>query len=270
MLKKIVPVIIILSIIFVVFLSACKKETTAGITTLPVVIGYLMPGQPISVKVYEQKGLTDTANYGALITGLTLTVSNGSTNIPLTESANGTYTHADAGFLAAGKTYTLQFTYNGTAVSASTLMPAKPTNYTASDTLINVPVRSMGNPVTGTVDSVAVTFKWSNPDSLYHVLVFKNDDTSPGSVDLQYNRPVNFTIDTKRAALYDMYYRSFNYLGIYRVILYRVNKDYIDLLTSNTNTSSQKLTNPPTNITNGFGVFTAMQTDTIKLHLTQY
>lgn len=256
---------------FVLSIGACQKESTSAVTTQPVVVGYLMPGQPISIKVYQQKGLTDTANYGALIGGLNLQVSDGSKTIALTETATGTYTHADDRFLIAGKTYSLQFTYNGSTVSASTVMPAKPVNYRASKQLINIPFRTRGgNPLTGNTDSVAVKFTWNNPDSLYHVLVFKNDDTSPASADLNTGRPVNFTLNMKQTANYDMYYRSFNYLGTYRAILYRVNKEYDDFLTTNTNTSSQKLTNPPTNVTNGFGIFTGMQADTITLKLTQY
>ncbi len=271
MLRTILSALVVIIIIgFVLSLGACQKDATSNVASQPVVVSYLTPGQPISVKVYQQKDLTDTANYGALITGLSLQVSDGSKTIALTETATGTYTHTDDHFLIAGKTYTLQFTYNGSTVSASTVMPAKPVNYTASKQLINLPFRTRGNPLTGNTDSVAVKFTWSNPDSLYHVLVFKNDDTSPASADLNTGRPVNFTLNMKQTATYDMYYRSFNYIGTYRAILYRVNKEYDDFLTTNTNTTSQKLTNPPTNVTNGFGIFTGMQADTITLKLTQY
>lgn len=274
MAKKTYPVVIIMSLIYMALLfAACTKDSSTGVESQPVIESYLIPGQPISVKVYQQKGLTDTANYGALLSGLQLQVSNGSQTISLTESATGTYTHADNGFLATGKIYTLSFSYSGTQVSASTQMPAKPTGYTQSATLVNLPFTTgIGGPngATGETDSVAVTFKWSNPDSLYHIIIFKNDDTSPPKANLISNRPINFTLNVKQTASYDMYYRSLNYLGTYRAILYRVNKEYSDLLTTNTNSSSQKLTNPPSNVTNGFGIFTAMQTDTLTLRVTQY
>lgn len=250
-------------------ISSCKKESAStAVEDQPVVVGYLIPGQPISVKVYQQKALTDTANYGSLISGLKLNLSDGSKTVQLAETATGTYTYADLSFLTAGKTYTLQFNYQNTSVTAKTLMPAKPTNYTASSTLLNLPLATTITP--GATSSVALTFKWNNPDSLYHVLVFKNDDASPFNIHPNRNSQVNFTFNAKQAAYYDVYYDSLNYIGIYRVILYSVNKEYIDLLTSNANASSQKLTNPPTNVTNGFGIFTAMQSDTIKLTLTQY
>lgn len=275
MLKKILNVIVILSVIFMVMLhAACKKESTSGTENQPVIESYLIPGQPLKVKVYEQKGLTDTASYGASVSGLQVQISNGSQNITLTESVTGTYTHADEGFLMAGKTYILTFEYNGIKVSASTVMPAKPKGYTATKDSINLPFSNItggaGSPFTGEADSIAVTYKWTNPDSLYHVIVFKNDETSPSKANQRSNRPANFTLNVKQTDKYDAYYRIFDYIGTYRAILYAVNKEYSDVLTSNTNTSSQKLTNPPGNIVNGFGIFTAMQTDTLRLRITQY
>jgi hypothetical protein len=169
--------------------------------------------------------------------------------------------------LSSGKTYTLTFTYMGAAVTAVTTLPAKPTGYTTSRTTINMPLVTTRDP--GGEDSIAVKLKWNNPDSLYHVIVFKNDDNSPYNLRPQMNGLVNFTINAKTADHYDVYYRTFNYLGVYRAILYSVNKDYTDILASNANTTSQKLSDPPGNITNGFGIFTGMRADTIALTLVQ-
>jgi len=254
--------IIPLLLFVIAFCASCSKSSTdADISAEPVVIGYLNAGRPISVKVYEQKALADTATYGAAIGGLKLTITDGSKTVALTESATGTYTSADSTFLVAGKTYTLNFTYNSLPVSASTVMPTKPTGYTSTATTLQLPRATTLN------STIALIFNWNNPDSLYHVLVFKNDETSPYNVHLQNNSPVNFTFNANKNAAYDVYYRSLNYLGVYRVILYRVNKEYIDLLNNTTSTTSKNLTNPPTNVNGGLGIFTAMQSDTIKLTL---
>jgi hypothetical protein len=249
--------------------AACKKETaTTDITNRAVVVSYLMSGQPISVKLYQQKGLTDTAVYGPAITGQQLKLSNGNQTVTLSETSAGTYTYSNNAFIVSGKTYTLTFSYLNEKVTATAPVPAKPTGYTASRTTINIPLVTTNGP--GVTDSIAVTLKWNNPDSLYHVIVFKNDDTSPYNLHPQFNSPINFTINAKQTAQNDVYFRTFNYIGVYRAILYSVNKAYTDVLTSNANTSSQRLADPPGNITNGYGIFTGMQADTIKLTLTQY
>jgi hypothetical protein len=74
-----------------------------------------LPGSLFQIKVYQQKDLTDTATYGAALTGLSINVSNGAQTVKLTEGASGTYTYSDASFITAGKTYTMQFTYNNMA-----------------------------------------------------------------------------------------------------------------------------------------------------------
>jgi hypothetical protein len=264
---KIHQLLFTLMILGVLAFSSCTKTSVdTAISNKPVVVGYLVPGQLISVKIYQQKQLTDTATYGAAIKGLALTLSDGSKTVSLTESAAGTYTYSDNSFLVTGKTYTLQFTYLNTQVSAQTVMPEKPQNYTATKTTINLPTGTSSS----ISDSVATTFRWGNPDSVYHVLAFKNDDTAPFQINSRGNPPVNFTVTVNKTIEYQMLYRSFNYIGIYRAILLSVDKEYIDLLNNQSGSSSQNLANIPTNVNNGLGIFTAMQADTIKLTLTQY
>ncbi len=253
--------------LLVALLAACKKTDTSNtIANQPVVISYITPGQPITVKLYEQKDIADTTTYGPIITGQSLTVSDGSKTVKLTETAAGTYTYSDVTFLAAGKTYTLQFTYNGQLVSASTVMPTKPTNYAISHNYLNLP----SSITTSNAKNVAEHITWDNPDSLYHVIVFQSQTASPYNIHPRMNSAVNFTFNAKQAAAYDVYYSAFNYTGVYNVILYRVNQEYVNQLTSNANATSQQLANPPTNVTNGFGIFTAMQADTLALTLVQY
>jgi hypothetical protein len=248
--------------LFAALFSACQKDGSTSVAERPVIISYLVMGHPVKVNVYEQKAFSDTAAYGARIGGLQLQLSDGSQTVPLTETTTGNYTYADSAFLQTGKTYTLQFTYKDVAISASSLMPAATNGYTASKTSFAILVG--GTPAES--DSTAIRFSWNNPDSLYHVLVFKYDEAN------QYangngNYPSNFTINARQAASYDVPYRPFRYAGNYSAILYTVNKEYVDILTTNTNTNSQQLNNPPGNITNGYGIFAAMQADTIRLAL---
>jgi len=244
-------------------LSSCKKDATTDVAGRPVIISYLLIGHPLKVNVYQQKAFSDTAAYGARISGLSLQISDGSQTVPLSETATGSYTYTDSTFLQTGKTYTLQFTYNNTAVTAATVMPGATDGYTASRKGFAIRV----GVTQAAFDSTAIRFTWQNPDSLYHMLVFKSDvyltyATASGNI------PTNFSINAKQAAYYDVPYRPFKYAGMYSAILYTVNKEYVDILTTNTNTNSQQLNNPPGNITNGYGIFTAMQADTIRLSLT--
>jgi hypothetical protein len=252
----------LLFLILVIAVSSCKKDNSTSVADRPVVIGYLLAGHPLTVKVYQQKAFSDTAAYGPLIGGLQLQISNGVQTVNLTETKTGNYTYPDSTFLQTGKTYTLQFTYISTSVNATTTIPAKTSGYMASRT-------QFARLLVTTPDSLAATavrFTWNNPDSLYHILVFKNDDANT-YVSSSGNLPSNSSIDVKKVEAYDVTYRQFKYSGFYNVILFTVNKEYSDILTTNTNTSSQQLTNPPGNIQNGYGIFTGMQADTIRLNV---
>ncbi|MDF2431676.1 MAG: hypothetical protein JWP44_1307 [Mucilaginibacter sp.] len=246
----------------IILMPACKKQSVATNTDLPVVSGYLIPGQLLMVKLYQQKSITDTAKYGPPITGLKVYISDGSNNVQLTESTKGTYTYNQQSFLVAGKTYTLQFNYLTYAVSAKTVMPDKPLNFITQYGGVTIST-------TTTATTILDNLSWDNPNSLNHVLVFNNLDGSSFPLNnVGGNRPANFEINTNNASYYSLTESSFPYYGHYQIVLLRVNQEYIDLINSNTSSStSQNLSQTPTNIVNGFGVFTAMQSDTLSFNV---
>jgi hypothetical protein len=218
------------------------------------------------VKLYQQKSLTDTAKYGPHVTGLQVYISDGSTKVQLTEASAGVYTYNDESFLATGKTYTLQFNYQSFNVSAKTTMPAKPVNFALQYETIYVAPGSGPGP-NSTIDTLN-RLSWSNPDSLNHILVFKNSDGTSSSIGNARNRPSDFELSADRAPVYYLTQQPLNYYGHYQVILFSVNQEYVNLLKSNAfNATSQTLANASTNITNGYGIFTAMQADTLKLNV---
>ena len=251
------------ALVVLLFFSSCKKENLSA-TQEPVVEAYLMPGTALTVKLYAQKSLTDTAGYGPALTGLKLSVSNGGNTATLTETAAGVYTYADTSFLAAGKTYTLSFIYNAVTVSARTTMPAKPQGFTTQH--INVDYTPPTSP--GILDTLNI-FSWQNPDSLNHVLVFEGLDGKSFPLNtFGGGGSVNFEVNTNRKSVYYALPQIFSYYSHYHVILLTVNQEYINLLQSNAESAnSQSLLNIPTNVVNGLGIFTAMQADTLSFNL---
>lgn len=239
---------------------ACKKEVASTTTNEPVVEAYLIPGEAVTVKLYYQKGLTDTSTYGSPITGQQLTISNGSTTETLTETASGTYTYSDASFVKTGLTYSLSFKYQGTTVSASTTVPTKPENFKSLYTSGTVSALDMS----ARADTLNI-YTWSNPDSLNHVIVFKDTSALPIAVDARaVGQKVNFELNAKTAASYVVTPGNFNYSAGYRVILFRINQEYVNILKSNAaGANSKDLLNTPTNVVNGLGIFTSMQGDTL-------
>ncbi len=143
-------------------------------------------------------------------------------------------------------------------------MPAKPTNFTTQYAAITI-TTTTGTPNTAALDRMS----WDNPDSLNHVLVFNNADgpAFPLST-FGGNRSANFELNTNQAAYIDLVQNNFPYYGHYQVMLFSVNQEYINMIKGNTGgATSQNLVNLPTNVVNGFGIFTAMQADTLSFNV---
>lgn len=248
-------------------LIACKKEDAAiADYSRPVVQGYLVPGNPLQVKVYYQKYLDDTISYGFPVKDLQLKVSDGSSTVSLIESAAGVYTYADPAFVKDKGTYTLSFTYLDKAISAQTTMPPKPVGFTASASSQKVPEFSFGSDPEA---FVPVAFNWNNSDGGYYMMMMKNTDTYPTRVN---SRDTRAYADSEfilgQVSTYKTQQMMFNFLGHYKILLFRVNKEYSDALNSGGGTSLN-LTNQYTNVQNGLGIFTAMQADTLDLQVYQ-
>ncbi|MGF1925605.1 MAG: DUF4249 family protein [Bacteroidia bacterium] len=244
-------------------LVSCQKDDSVADYQRPVVEGYLTPGNSVEIKVYYQKYLEDTLSYGYPITGLSLRVSDGSNNVLLSETKPGVYTYADNSFVKENKRYSLSFTHLNKAISAETVIPPKPVNFRASSTQQQVPVFSPGStPST----FVPVAFSWSNPELFYHLLSFQNIEAYPSSISR--GTALKTEILVEQAATYQTDQLNFNYAGNYKVLLFRINKEYNDAL-KNSSGNSLNLTNPSTNIVNGLGIFTGLNPVSLNLYVYQ-
>ncbi|CAM3979666.1 protein of unknown function [Pedobacter westerhofensis] len=259
--------IIFSSIVLLLFLAAaCKKDSsTADYSALPVVEGYLMPNKIVEVKVSLQKALVDTNAYGVAVTGLTLSISDGSITKTLTEDKAGHYILNDLTFIKSGSTYKLSFTYNNLPVTASTVIPDKPSGIVTSADTVIIPKMTFGSTETA---FVPVYIRWNNPNSYNHIVVFRYLETFKSLISSRFNSDTVSSVEVNavKAAEFELTARSFKYYGNYKVIVTRVNQEYLDMLNNNS-TSSQNLTNAPTNVTNGLGIFTGMQSDTLSKKL---
>jgi hypothetical protein len=57
--------------------------------------------------------------------------------------------------------------------------------------------------------------------------------------------------------------RQLAFYGDYKLTLYRINDEYVNLLYSGTDQSTLSITEPQTNVKNGLGIFTGINLDVI-------
>ena len=114
-----------------------------------------------------------------------------------------------------------------------------------------------------------VELTWDNPDHDYYLAIVENVEATLDPIrDFGDNDPPSniFRKSPTTAAATEIRSQEFQYFGTHRIILYHVLPDYAALYNEST-TSSQNLTNPSTSITNGYGIFTGLNADTLFIEV---
>jgi hypothetical protein len=263
-----IPVLLLTAGLF----SACKQQNlTPSYSDQPVIEGYLRANNVATVKIARQIAASTNVVYANNnIDSLALIIIAPDTIYNLVPVGNGTYSAPNL-IIREGIQYTLQFMYNNKLVSAVTTVPYIPQNYTQS--VSEISVQKIDSNTTFTPGSFQINdpieLKWSNTDNAYFMVVVENMETNPTLIRDTTNarfRTRSFRNEPAIVSAYTMRDQQFQYFGRHRLILYRLNPDYAALYNDNSN-SSQNLTNPTTNITNGLGIFTGISSDTLYLQV---
>jgi hypothetical protein len=113
-----------------------------------------------------------------------------------------------------------------------------------------------------------VVYSWTNNDQSYYFLSAKCIEPTLTSInsDTTENRP-RFSRPPNQENTASLSFNSFSFYGLHHIYLYKANIEYAALYKS-TGTSSLNITNPVTNIKNGFGIFTSFGVDSLNLIIT--
>ncbi len=250
----------------------CQSNPVIPEATQIVLQAYLYAGQPINaitVMLSRPLSSTDTAN--TLLTNAKVSLIKNGTQYQLTPSpqnpGNYYYSGTDLQVLS-GDQFEIEATYNGTTATAATVVPAKPVGLTIDTSIIVFTEDSVatrfGSSFARLTASDSVIISWNNPSQLpFYVVVESVDSTrQPLSSDSLGN--FNFTRRFVAEPTTNNYYRvpqaDLNYTGKYKITLYRVNQEYVNLYTSRQQ-DSRSLNEPLTNVKNGLGIFTAFASD---------
>ncbi|MDR2627583.1 MAG: hypothetical protein LBC40_06080 [Dysgonamonadaceae bacterium] len=235
-------------------LAGCGEElmTYDVSTATPIVESYLQEGSnTVSVRLYSMEVyLKDSYELSWPIEGLQLTI-NGR---ELTETAPGTYS-LDVGTdtIRGQQHFDLTFDYGGQTVAASTVVPEAVTGLTVEPASITRIASSYY--FWDTTDTTEIKLTWDDPGNSYYQIYIESPATSdiPSmGGGMQFRRRM---MQPFRGNSYTTTSREFMSAGDYRIYVYRVNKEYVDLYER---ISSTDLANPSSAIRNAFGIFTAM------------
>ncbi len=250
--------------------NSCEESENKQFTDSPIVESYLLPGDFLNVKVSRQIPFSDDPDYSADdIDNLAISVVFRDTTYQLISYGEGIYGDSSL-IVSEGDDFTLTFEFNSKTVKAYTYIPSKPVNYTQSVTSISIDrMDSTSGPPSGEQPD-PVQFSWENADATYYLMVIENMETTLDPI-------ADFGDDDERPdrmfrkSPTNSYYveinpMDFQYFGKHRVILFHVLPDYSALYEDNSN-SSLNLTNPSTSVTNGYGIFTGLNSDTLYVNV---
>ncbi len=265
----------IITLAILAILNACTKENinTGMHSDIAVVEAYLEPGNEATVRLSKMLPFNEDEYSGSLIIdSAQVYISYDGTDYLCTPVNNepGKYICLDSNLIVeAGGAYSLFFEYNDYTVTSSTSVPSKPANADLSTTVYTVSQNGMGF----IQDPLSVT--WDNPDNAYHIIVVEYMESSfnpirwnmdPDSYE-QFRKvstePVSedsYNLDTRKHLLF---------YGSYQIHIYGVNKEYVNLY-ENISQNSLNLTEPLTNIENGLGIFTGINSVTLHLEVVNF
>ncbi len=164
-----------------------------------------------------------------------------------------------------GEHYELKFEYFDKLISAQTAVPEKPKNLSISvDEIEIAPISSFLDLRDRDFDQIEVY--WDNPEGKFFYLLVENIESFPAPIDENgilegFTANFEFVIPPTNLDVSNIRPQTLSHYGTYRVILFSVNQEYVDLYET-AEQDSRNLTEPSSNVQNGLGIFTAFNSDT--------
>jgi len=258
-------ILLMISLISIIFSSCEKINLQTADSNVAVIESYINPSNQIEVKVTKQIVFQSDETEIIYLDNLDLKIKYNDNWLNLDYKYDSVYT-TEGIDVKPGDVLELAFEYNDKTISSETVVPAKPQDFHLSTTVVEVSSASSGpGPGSGTMEPVVIT--WTNPNNEYHMIVVKNIESNPDLINDDDSRPVrSFRNSPVQGESQDLSPRSFVYYGQHQVILFRLNPEYAALY-ENLESNSLDISAPPTNITNGLGIFTGFNADTLYLNV---
>ena len=265
---KNIIVLLLLSII----LFACEEDTVQiELEDQVVVEAFMHAEQPLdSIQLFKVTAYTSDEVAETIDDALVSLQIDGTAYDLLALGSEGYYELPDI-VISAGQVLELNFEFADQIVSASTSIPEKPLGLTLSAEEISLTKIEDFTDIQNSSFPDPVEISWDAVAEQYYFLSIENIETNPEQVNelFDFGDSTNVQIST-RPDITGNYFmdtrREISQFGTYRIVLFSVNPEYAALFEEVSNESTS-LGEPPTNIINGKGIFTGINSDTTYLEV---
>ena len=268
----------IIKYIFLIGLISCDNEIP--IDENFVVEAFLFQGEKVDdIRIKETKLWNSEDSIDTYIENANVKLfGNGDEFVLNYKAVEETYFTDDEIEIISGNTYGLEVTVGDRTATAETIVPTKPIGIRMTDDRIIVPplVLSLALPniLANLFQNARTNVVWDNQSEEYHYLTIKYDgeeedpifsEEIPGQVGEFFS---NFSLQSAptRGNEYNVICMSLKNYGKYKVTLYKINKDYYSLFENQVQDGTD-LNEPPSNVVNAFGIFSAFASDTTSFEI---
>ena len=252
-------------------LWACEQDSIATFDNRTAVVdAYLFAGRPVdSVLIFESFSYARNDSNLITLDDLEVYLSEGGETYALNNAGNGFYQNMDL-TVKAGATYNLDFQFNGERISGETFVPeVQSAEISVTEIEMEKISGGFGGGFGGFLELEPIEVTWSNTAGDYYYVLVENIEEAPEYINDRLADPDfplrRFRVITEPEVV-DFYAvdprRQITQFGTHRVVVFRVNPEYAALYQLS-GASSVSITQPPSNIDNGLGIFTGVSSDTL-------
>ncbi len=240
-----------------------------------VIEGFIYAGEPVNdIKVKEQIGIDKPDSIDRLISDAEVILIKTDKSYQL-QYDEGTYKYFGSDLIVEpDDLFRLEVTVGNRMAYAETRVPEATKGLTISDTELIVPeiILSFGliEKLSELFFTARLTTSWDNPtDELHFIAIEPVVNVYDSIFPSRFPQEARDFLAEFKFAPQALEVDTFNIIGIafetygrHRAKVYRVNQEYADLF-DNPEQDSRDLTSPPTNVNNGFGIFSAFASDSV-------
>jgi len=273
---------IYLSFISVLFFSCVEENLNDIAANQFVVEAFIYAGEPINdIRIKTTFPLAETEDISVPINDAEVTILKNGQRFPLVASGIDGFYHYpnDDVSVNTGDVFQLEVVRNGLTATAETIVPTPTTGLVLSEDSLKVPILPFSEGREAIVEAIgnflrnsSIEATWDNPnEDLYFMVVESVSDT----IDPIFPAQVIEALERFRFVSEPTDENSIRFLGgtlvsfgTYSVKVYHINQEYAALY-ENREQDSRDLNEPPSNVTNALGVFSAFNSQEAFFEVTK-
>lgn len=233
------------------------------------------------IKIKETSALDDDSLLNvAPIDNATVSISIGQELTPLDfDITTGKYTEPTGKLIVeVGQTYNLEVTVDGLTASANTVVPERPTGLELTDSVLTIPTLvlnfTLRDQIQDLFENEVISLTWDPVAGRSYFVVIETQESELDPIlpeeipaqSVELLQSFRFISAPSTASSFDIIGIALETYGRHVAKVYSVNQEYVDLFNSSTQ-DSRDLNEPPSNITNALGIFSAFAVDSLEFEV---